>query len=88
MTHKPQDHAPVHHVHPLYARHEKLPEGFTRRRAGKKCPLPDDVRVELMIHTSEGLGSSGPTRPTLHDWSIPADKLGGIVGFRLLGAIR
>jgi hypothetical protein len=66
----------------IYARHEKLPAGFIRRRATmKSSPYPD---MELMIKTKEGLGSSGETQARLHDWKIPSDKMGGIVGYRLV----
>lgn len=73
----------MNHEPDIHARHEHLPEGFTRRTTGK-CPYPPEARVELMIKTKEGIGSSGITKAGLHDWSVPSSKIGGIVGHRLV----
>lgn len=77
------EHRQPSHQCDIYARHSKLPDHFTRRRT-KSCPFDANSLCELMVHTSQGLGSSGVTRALYHDWSIPPDKVGGIVGFRLL----
>jgi hypothetical protein len=65
--------------------HADLPVGFSRRRnKNDSSPYPDTARVELMIRTDEGINSSGMTQPRLHDWSIPPQQVGGIVGYRLI----
>lgn len=68
----------------IHVRHDKLPAGFHRRTKAGKCPVPEDSRVELMIRTAEGIGSSGVTKAAFHDWSIAPSKVGGIVGYRLV----
>jgi hypothetical protein len=71
-------------MHPdTHERHETLPTGFIRRRPGKACPFTDKTNVELMIRTPDGtLGSTGITRPSRHDWTIPTNEAGGVVGYR------
>jgi hypothetical protein len=64
----------------MHARHKSLPEGFKEHKPGEPCPLPPDARVELMIRTKAGLGSSGVTSAKMHDWK--AKGLGAVHGYR------
>jgi hypothetical protein len=70
----------------LRIQHEHLPAGFSKRRKAGPSPYPDNALCELMVRTKEGLGSTGVTRPRFHDWDIAPDKVGGIVGTRLIDA--
>lgn len=61
-----------------------MPKGFTRHRGGK-CPVEPGERVILVIRTAEGLGFSGPSRASDHEWKHDQheDGLGAIIGWRL-----
>lgn len=63
----------------------KLPPDF-KSFTGNKRPVDPDQRVELLIMTAEGVGSSGPQRARDHEWkrTPKKPKPGDVVGYRLM----
>ena len=62
----------------------RLPKGFKRHRGGD-CPVDPEQYVEMLILTSQGLGSSGVMEARFHQWEHGKHEqgLGAVVGYRL-----
>lgn len=86
-----------HIANNVHLRHKRLPTsvhlpdgsvagGFKRYKKGQGCPVEPNDKVELMIRTAQGAGSSGVRRAIFCDWDQgEPNGMGAIVGYRVAG---